>query len=338
MSNARVGWRGAGLRIAAGVVAAFVLAELATRIVTRSPWSWQSPDSDRYVTIDPQIGRVPRPGLSIRHPKGFTITTGEYGTRSNANPPPQSERPLTLAVGDSFAFGDEVNDAESWEAVLERLSGHRVINAGVPGFGLDQAVLRAEQLAAVYAPDVIIVSFIPHDVLRCQMSYWSGHAKPYFDIDGSALRLRPAPVAPPSLLSRVKGFLSLSVLLDLSFPQFLHWDGPRELAAHARGREVACRLMERLAQLGAERHALVVVLAQPQVPDATDEQLELKDGVLTCARANGLVVLDLFPTVAALTAEQRALLFHGHMSAAGNRLVGEALARLLADSGLPTPQ
>ena len=54
--------------------------------------------------------------------------------------------PLTLAAGDSFTFGDEVNDDESWPAALEQLTGRRVINAGVPGFGLDQAVLRAEQL------------------------------------------------------------------------------------------------------------------------------------------------------------------------------------------------
>ncbi|MEO8601502.1 MAG: hypothetical protein ABI629_02890 [bacterium] len=326
------------LRIAFGLCAGLLLVELAVRVATNSVFVWGGPDSDRYVTIDPQIGRIPRAGLSIVHPKGFSINTGDHGTRSNGGAAPAAEHPPVLAVGDSFAFGDEVNDAESWPAVLERLSGRRVINAGVPGFGLDQAVLRAEQLAAVYAPQVVVVSFIPHDVLRCQMSYWSGHPKPYFAIDGEALRLHPAAASPPSLVSALKGLLSLSVALDLVMPQFLHWEGPRELLAHERGRAVACRLMPRLAALAHDRNAVVIVLAQPQVPDTTAEHAELKNGVLDCARANHLLTMDLFPIVDALPAEQRARLFHGHMTAEGNRLVGRELAQLLASPAAQPPR
>ena len=53
-----------------------------------------------------------------------------------------------LAVGDSFTFGDEVNDGQTWPAQLQLLTGRRVLNGGVSGYGFDQIVLRAEQLAA----------------------------------------------------------------------------------------------------------------------------------------------------------------------------------------------
>jgi len=165
-------------------------------------------------------------------------------------------------------------------------------------------------------------------VLRCEMSYWSGHAKPYFDIDSGELRLHAAPGPPRPALARLKNLLSWSVALDVFFPTF-YWDGPEEMAAHRRGREVSCLLMQRLAALGRERHARIVVLAQPQQPTATGEDEELKDGVLACAQANQLLTLDLFPVIESLPSEQRMNLFPRHMSVEGNRLVATELAGFL---------
>ena len=320
--------------VAGGVLLALGIVELSVRVETDSLFAWGN-QSDRYGITDPVVGRIPRPGVAIHPPGGFSITTGEYGTRSNGPTPPRAQRPLMLVVGDSFAFGDGVNDEESWPAVLERLSGGRVINAGVPGFGLDQVVLRAEQLAAIYAPDTIIVGFIPHDVLRCEMAYWSGLPKPYFDVDAAGLHLHPAPVPTASASATLRRLLSMSVAVDTLFPIFAHWQGPRELVVHQRGREVACRLMERLAVLGRARHARIVVVAQPQVPEALPEHREIVSGVIRCAAANQLGALDLLPVFERLPAEQRQPLFPRHMSAEGNRLVATELARFLGRDVAP---
>src|SRR5262249_20307376 len=150
-----------------------------------------------------------------------------------------------------------------------------------------------EQLVPIYAPDTIVVSFIPHDVLRCEMSYWSGFSKPYFDIDDSGLHLHPAEIPPPPPLASVRRLLSNSVTLDKLFPRFLHWEGPEMEIAHHRGREVACLLIQRIAELGRARKARVVILAHPQQPTSTPEDLEIKNGVLACAHANQLQTLDL---------------------------------------------
>lgn len=321
-------WKHALLLVALGSLVALFLIELSVRVATDSLFALGGPNSVRYGVTD-AIGRIPRPGLTFRHPKGFTINIGEYGTRRNGGSAPPAERPLMLAVGDSFAFGDQVNDEDSWPAVLERLSSRRVINAGVPGFGIDQAILRAEQLANVYAPDVIIVSFIPHDVLRCEMSYWSGHPKLHFEIDSARLHLQPAPVPSPPAYAALKRLLSSSVALDLFFAKSLHWEGPEAMVVHRQGREVACRLMERLAAFAKARKATVVVLAQAQVPDALPEHLEIKDGLLACAKANRLRALDLFPVIESLSSEQRQALFDGHMTVEGNRLVATELAKFL---------
>ena len=330
MSSRRRGWRARLWLVVLGTVGSALLIELTVRLVTHAPlFVLGGPQGERYVEIDP-VGRLPRSNISVRLPKGFTVTTGDHGTRSNGQPPPAAERPLMLATGDSFAFGDEVDDPDAWPAVLERLSGQRVINGGVPGFGLDQAVLRAEHLADVYRPDTVIVGFIPHDVLRCALSYWSGNPKPYFDIVDGTLRLRPAPAPEPTALDPLKRILSASVALDMLVPTFVHWTGPRERRVHDQAPQVACLLMQRLAALARAGHARVVVLAQPQQADETADDAELVRGVLDCARANQLETLDLLPVVAALPPAQRQALFSGHMTVAGNRLVGEQLAAFLA--------
>ena len=101
-----------------------------------------------------------------------------------------------LAIGDSFAFGDEVADHETWVAHLERVLHKRVLNGGVSAYGIDQAVLRSERLLDRHQPDVVILSFISNDIDRTEFSYvpWGHGWKPYFDLVNDSLRLRNFPV------------------------------------------------------------------------------------------------------------------------------------------------
>ncbi len=114
--------------------------------------------------VDRDVGYLLRDDVAVRVREGYEVHTRAHGIRSNGDQRPSRDRPITLVVGDSFAFGDEVLDSESWPAVLEKAIDAPVVNAAVAGFGLDQSVLRAERLAPIVAPDRIIVSFVPHDV------------------------------------------------------------------------------------------------------------------------------------------------------------------------------
>jgi hypothetical protein len=326
-------WKPKLLLVVFGACSALLAVELALRTAAQSSLT-RGETLDGMVT-DPMLGRVIAKTGTQRHPtKGFTMSIGEHGARLNGEVRSRAERPLILAAGDSFAFGDGVSDGDTWPAALERLSGGRVINGGMIGFGLDQAVLRAEQLAALYSPDIIVVAFIPHDVLRCEMSYWSGFSKPWFEIVPSGLRLHPAEVPSPSPFDPVKRVLALSMTLDVLFPSWLHWQGPRELRVHERGVEVACLLMERLRALGEARQARVVVMAHPQEPTSSAADAEIKDRVLACARERGLPALDLFPVIDSLPLPRREQIFDRHFTVEGYRLVATELARFLAGGEL----
>jgi hypothetical protein len=332
MAGRRLTWRSGLLLTVGGVFAALLAVELGVRIATHSLFDLQGNEIEDCCYTDPLVGRLVARPLVHRHPtKGFTITVGEHGIRLNGSGGgPLAEHPLTLAVGDSFAFGDGVSDEDAWPAVLEQVSGHRVVNAGMIAFGLDQAVLRAEQLLDVYQPDTIVVAFIPHDILRSEMSYWSGFPKPYFDIDNGELNLHPAPQPPPIPFKWLRRLLAYSLTLDLLYPQFLHWQGPEAEVVHHKGVEVGCLLMRRLAALARDRHIRIVILAYPQYQTTADEDRTRKDAVLACARANQLPVLDLFPVFEALPPDQQARLFDRHFTAEGYRLVGTELAKFLA--------
>jgi hypothetical protein len=161
------------------------------------------------------------------------------------------------------------------------------------------------------------------------MSYWSGNAKPYFDVADGALRLHPAPIPPPPWWAPLKPLLATSATVQMLFPTLLDWEGPYQVHVHDRAREVACALMGRLAAFGRERGARVVVVAHPQQPASPPDQVELKDGALACATAQGLTFVDLFPAFGALSVEEQGTLFRGHLSPRGNALVAERLAAVL---------
>lgn len=323
----RPAWRQAALLVGGGLVSAVLVVEFALRALTGTLFDWGP-----LHHWDPVVGRMYRPGIAWRHPaKGFTFTIGAHGVRSNGQPAPAG--PTILAVGDSFTFGEDVDDAETWPAALELRTGMPVANGGVPGFGFDQTVLRAEQLAAVFAPDTVVASFIPLDVSRSEMSI-SGHAKPYFDIEGDALIPRPAPAVHQP---RSRRLLSRSVAAELLFARSLRAEGPEYFLVHRRGLEVSCRLMQRLAALRCPRAARVVLLAQPQALHSEPGDVAIKDALLACAAAADIPSLDLFPVLDALPAAQRTPLFENHMTAAGNRWVADRVAEFLARLPLPAP-
>ena len=264
--------------------------------------------------------------------------------RSNgAEPAADAGAPL-LAVGDSYTFGDEVGDDQTWPAHLQRLTGRRTLNAGVSGYGFDQSVLRAESVAAQQRPSVIVVSFIADDIRRTELSRIWGAEKPYFRIDGDRLALSNVPVpprpAPQSTLTFWQQTLGYSLLVDfvLRRLELLHdWFGDHVRVHPAgTGERIACLLTERLADLKRSSGAEVVVLAQYdpvvwQNESFATEQRRMTRDLLACARERGLRTVDSFDTLAGWKGKggPAGLYVLWHMSDAGNRAIAELLAPML---------
>ncbi len=74
-------------------------------------------------------------------------------------------------IGDSFAFGSNVNEEDTYSRLLQnRLQAHgrsvEVVNLGVPGFGTEQAFERMREYADLLGvPDIVMYMFCPNDPL-----------------------------------------------------------------------------------------------------------------------------------------------------------------------------
>jgi hypothetical protein len=116
------------------------------------------------------------------------------------------------AFGDSFTYGDEVATRDSWPARLEALdAGLEVLNYGVPGYGLDQALLRYRREGAALHPALVLLGVVFDDISRnltgfrpfAQPATRLPFAKPRFRLQQGGL----APVGNP--LPRAEDYAAL---------------------------------------------------------------------------------------------------------------------------------
>ncbi|HEX9942143.1 MAG TPA: SGNH/GDSL hydrolase family protein [Thermoanaerobaculia bacterium] len=120
---------------------------------------------------DPESGYTLRPGFRGREiaPGGeFDVLAAidARGLRGHLHTAPPE--PCVLAVGDSMTFGEGVPADRSYAAWLERTAGVRVYNAGVPGYGSRQMLVRLRRLLPALRPAVVVMTLSPlWDRQRC---------------------------------------------------------------------------------------------------------------------------------------------------------------------------
>jgi hypothetical protein len=122
------------------------------------------------------------------------ITTGAYGLRMNSSERRDPPQGAVLAVGDSFTAGSLVDDQDTWPAQLERLLREPVLNAACGGWGVDQMVLRAEQLIPILKPKTVVIGILADDILRSTYEVWEGGPRPWFSLENNQIALRNVPV------------------------------------------------------------------------------------------------------------------------------------------------
>jgi hypothetical protein len=299
---------------------------------------YPQPNKFGYHIYDPELGWVPKSSYQW----GTSITILKDGIRSNGRGEvwDGTDDPI-LAVGDSYTFGDQVIDSQSWPAQLEKLSGRRVINAGVDGYGVDQAFLRAQRLLSRYRFGTVIFSFIPDDILRSEMSVMFATPKPYFDFKDGQLTLENVPVPPtfnPEKESEPLILLEHSLLMNAVmkrlFPEWwLRAPSERQVQDRQSAIKVACVLLHKLEGITKSHGSDLIVLAQHWEFEPASETRE-SASVLSCLSDPAIRVLDLEPALSDLKAKDPAKyhrLFNPflHMSAEGNQFVAHALLPVL---------
>lgn len=351
----------------AGVAVALGLAEAALRLAAppavRGPdevdltnlEAWRARVGERGVILagqdhHPLYGWTNRPGLrdfvEPGHPPRSTNSAGMRG-RTEFAPQPAPGRLRVALVGDSFTFGTHQPDDAIWARELERaLPGSEVLNFGVPGFGIDQALLRLEHEVLAWRPDVVVFGIFATNPQRASRRF-TFYAKPRFELGPDGRLLRPPagqPVPEPGPLAGGQARLDLERgsasgwALARVFTHGLASDGPFADGApdHADLRALTAAILTEAQDLCAEAGAELLVLNIPTLRWRELERapweaaLDTRDAP---AQLDARAVFD-----AALEDGAGALYVPGrHFSPEGHRRLGRAVAERLAELGWQRP-
>src|SRR5262249_2171395 len=153
-----------------------------------------------------------------------------------------------------FTAGSGVVDADTWPAQLEQLLGRPVENAAAGGWGVDQVIMRAEDLMRVIEPEAIVIDLMDATIQWTSYSVL-GMPKPYFTVARGKLAEHNVPVPrvlPNDGLPRVgwlKSMGSYSLIVDrvMATIDANAWYGVSETVARIQNDpvNVACTLLQR---------------------------------------------------------------------------------------------
>ncbi|BCA56891.1 hypothetical protein W02_40310 [Nitrospira sp. KM1] len=139
-------------------------------------------------------------------------------------------------LGDSFTFGEVVPYEDTWGYRMQQRLGSQcqILNFGVGGYGVDQMYLRYLQDVRAWRPDLVILGFIDHDVIRTMAIYiflmfpegGMPFSKPRFVLKDHGLEVLNTPLPRiPEILARQSIHELPFIDYDVNYKE-TEWDRP----------------------------------------------------------------------------------------------------------------
>lgn len=190
-----------------GTVVGLLMAEVMLRQIApaaRLPYqvnAHREDETGKFCKHDALLGWVGRPDVSGQFTSvdcAHFVRQNRYGCRGTTYSFPRSKDNRLLVLGDSFAWGYGVEEAEMYTTLLERRANPplEVVNLGVSGYGTDQELLHYLQLGRKFQADQILLVATPYTDLEDNLrSEQFGCEKPLFNLsDDGQLELTNVPV------------------------------------------------------------------------------------------------------------------------------------------------
>jgi hypothetical protein len=156
---------------------------------------------------DAELGWAPAPGSSSIVANARTIHAQHNSLGLRDIEFSLDARPTIMFLGDSFVWGlDAEADERFTELLRTRISSHKIVAAGVSGYGTDQEYLLLQRLWPKIQPAVVVLIFCTqNDRLDNSTNIrYEGYQKPYFTIAPDGSLVQEGQPVPKSRLQYIK--------------------------------------------------------------------------------------------------------------------------------------
>ena len=293
-------------------------------------------DFDIY---DPTKGWAARPDLTDRVAfDNQRLSTNSKGLRGKTEHAYEKTpgKVRILVLGDSFTFGDEVSDDETYCHYLqEMLPQAEIINMGVHGYGHDQMLILFREEGVKYKPDIVLLGFIGMDMPRNVLSF-RDYAKPRFVVRHGKLVLTGTPVPPPEeILARHPIRSRALELLAALWERAMKASGLYERNME----KTTTAILSEIARLSRSVGATPVFVYLPTAKDLSRPPSPPGEPYLfsACKTIGDVRCFSVLPDFTTHFSNVDAFMPGGHWPPPGHRVVAEAIRTYLLDQGLVGP-
>jgi hypothetical protein len=306
---------------------------------SRLRWARRQDQGRRLVlpfdVYHPVRGWTLRPGLDrVTVFGGETLSSTARGYRGQHDVPATKPagRVRVVALGDSFTFGEDVGDEDTWVHQLGVLRPDlEPVNLGVHAYGHDQMLLTLREEGPWLRPDLVVLGFVHIDLERNRTAFFD-YAKPFFDLEGDALVLRNVPVPTPDELRAREPwrprFLDLLSMLRARVRERIGLEEPARLAL---GRALLEAIDDTARELGATTvFAYLPILDEIGASTPSPGEIFFENA----CREAGLRCVSLRPAFHRRVQGGEHLKRRGHWGPREHRAAAEDLVRLLESRDL----
>jgi hypothetical protein len=305
---------------------------------TITPATANLPRTGEYDEYSPTRGWAVKPSLNNTTPfgEGKFVNTNSKGLRGKTEygyaRVPGKKRILVL--GDSFTFGTEVSDEETFSHYLESdLPDTEVLNLGVQGYGQDQMLIYLKDEGIKYHPDIVVLGFVFVDAYRNLWNFFA-FAKPKFDLTSDGLKLTNVPVPTPEQVLAREPCRSRAVDLGTILREKINWaSGVNERKA----RELTGRILDEMAATTRSIGAVPVFVYMPvydEVPDSSPSRTSREQYFYDYCQAQGVACLFLRPKFREAIEQGAKFETRAHWNPEMHRIAAQEIAKFLVEKGL----
>jgi len=274
----------------------------------------------------PKRGWTLKPNLKNKLHYAATISSNSKGIRGIRE---EFTEKKVLFLGDSFCFGEGVDDNETIPAFFEKkLKNIQTINLGIHGYGIDQQYLYLKETISKYKPLLTCFIITDNDFRRNLMNF-RDYAKPKFIIQNNQVILERTFIPKPDQLKIKK--IPIFHLFFETLQHFLIYYGFIKIKENI---EINNYILDQIKKLTDNHKSELIFIYLNDVRRGFWYRTYIDHYFINYFKKRNIKFLYLEKIFGRKKLREMFDTLSGHLSTKGNELVADKLSKLIKQKGM----